>query len=84
MVISKLITIFTEQLKTITMEMTIDEKRALRDRNQYERNMLRSELCVMVHVALNKFKCVNVPGRKPTKEDVIHVLSNIISSKTRV
>jgi hypothetical protein len=66
------------------MEMTIDEKRVLRDRNVWEKNMLRSELTVMVHVALNKFECVNVPGRKPTKEDIIHVLSNIISSKTRV
>jgi hypothetical protein len=66
------------------MEMTIDEKRSLRDRNQYERNLLRSELCVMVHVALNNFKCVNIPGRKPDNKDIIHVLSNIISSKTRL
>lgn len=65
------------------MDKTIDEKRELRDRNVWERNMLRSELTVMVHVALNEFQCVNVPGRKPTKDDIVNVLSNIVSSKTR-
>ena len=86
MVISKLITNFTEQFKTIAMdkkELNINTREEVRNRNIYERNMLRSELCVMVHVALNNFKCVNIPGRKPTRDDIVNVLSSIISNKTK-
>lgn len=66
------------------MDKTIDEKREVRDRNLFEKNMLRSELNCRVWIAINDFKCVNIPGRKPTREDIIHVLSGIISSKTRL
>lgn len=62
-------------MKTKTKEEEKQEK-------QHEKNLFRSELCVAVHVAINNFKSTCVPGRKVTKEDIINVLTSIVSSKT--
>jgi hypothetical protein len=60
------------------MKKTEEEKQI----KQHEKNLLRSELCVAVHIAINNFNSTCVPGRKVTKEDIVNVLTSIASSKT--
>jgi len=53
-----------------------------KEKKQRERELLRNELSVIIYTSIIKFKS-QFTDIKPNKEDIIHVLSGIINSKTR-